>query len=113
MEKKKAKKLYPYVIRYIVNASDEHIPDIQDGQILEFELRKKGQPLENGAYYYIKHNGEKMIRKIYVTDTGLMLVRANPKYSSDFYEFTNDREKQLVILEKLNLHPNFSKKDEK
>lgn len=48
-----------------------------------------------------------MIRKIYVTDKGLMLVRVNPKYSSDFYEYTYNKEKQVVVLQKLNLHPTF------
>jgi len=99
-------------VRHILNASDEHVPDIQEGQILGFESLKE-KTLENGAYYYIKYNGKKLIRKIYVTDTGLMLVRVNPKYSSEFYEYTDDKEKQLTVMKKLNLHPEFSKKDEK
>lgn len=109
-ENKVPKKLYPYKVRHIINASYEHVPDIAEGQILGLEPLN-GKQLENGEYYYIRYQGKELIRKIYITDTGLMLVRVNPKYSSEFYEFTDDREKQLVVLSKLNLHPDFSKKE--
>ncbi|AYF99877.1 S24 family peptidase [Lactococcus allomyrinae] len=109
MENEKEKTELRHIkISAIINASDEHEPDIKNEQVVGLEPLR-GQELENGEYYFIKYQGKKMIRKIYFAENGLMLIRVNPKYPSEYYEFTEDKGKQLVVLAKINIHYKFNK----
>lgn len=96
-------------IRFILNASYEHELDIMNEQIVEI-LPNEHKPLENGQYYYLKYKGEKIIRKVYLAENGLMLVRVNPDYPSEYFDFSEENTDELIILGRIGLKPDFTSK---